>query len=1088
MILNKDVLVNNIVTELSDNSTGQISPYDIRHNLIDIIDSVHLLTKGKPLEGSNFSTPDTRSTSVGFESLSKVNLAGHFSIDNTAIGHSALKGNYQGIKNTAVGSQSLFCNVYGENNAGFGYAALAGNTVGHGNVGLGNFTLHNNKGGNFNIAIGHGAGYYAKNVSNKLFIASHNVDSTYICDNPDGIGLKPLVYGDLENLKLGISVDSLHSDGVLQVGGNISPSNHDAHNLGSSAYSFHNLYLSSGVYFDSQLYLKKLDSANLQLHGNLLPFTHDTYTLGDVDNLWNFGYFHNIYVSGTANIHRFNAVESCNYFCKTINLASSGSVSLDGGGPVSLYDYSGEASPLVSDCGYLNDTELTGAGFVIQSSGDNAEIRQYGFTFVPSGNHLECRQSEDVYASSFWKSDISIHLASGTHLATDRVIFPSSINIVNNSGCFGIFSKEDDLFFSKEDILSLDPHQHPSGYLAGVGSINFYAESGISDDYIVNFASPESGVIIRQRFLNGVKNKRSDILNNNKDILNGFEIQYIDDSNSVTYGPTADRLVIGSYNNTSNPINALTVMKSDADEGIVGITNLTPNSEFTLPETSLNIRSANNAIGRFTAENYGDTISAIQLLGESNCLASGLEIAYLNGSGLADISMFINYEKEVFFRFYDNNTVGLFTSSGTKPTVNDMFTMGDEHNDNALISMYENNETVGPRQKHAKIYVREKIRPRQQHTIYVTDGEAYLHDLIINPLDTTEGRGLYTDPSGNTFGGLYCPDNRDDLSNTFRNTAIGSGAIGNLINGDDNTIFGANAGSGITGGNRNSIFGSMSANSVRNGNNNIVLGYKSFIDSSSSASSNIIIGNQIGSGIGDSYNFLVGDNDKILLEGKMGPYNVDKFIAMPSGGKFGLYDNNNVYSLWIEPKSITLTEDDTGDKYPDSSLTVRFAGEEIADLLIMNHNADPMTNSVNYRLPIDDRPYAELKGDFRLRGSIRFSDNTSLSSASFLTNINNLESDLSSTKDDVSYLLGSFVEGYVSDAIAAPISGENPTTGTLNLRGANFEYAIGNDITLVNRDTTLSIHAGAYVIAIRINNEFRPLWISASDTKCQCCR
>lgn len=1087
MILNKDVLVNNIVTELSDNSTGQISPYDIRHNLLDIVDSVHLLTRGYELDGSNFSTPSIRTTRVGIDSLSKINLAGYFSIDNTAVGHSSLKGNYQGIKNTAIGSHSLFCNVYGENNAGFGYASLAGNTVGHGNVGLGNFTLHNNKGGNFNIAIGHGAGYYAKDVSNKLFIASHNVDATYICNNPDGIGLLPLVYGDLENLKLGIGVDTLHSDGVLQVAGNIAPSINDIHNLGSTAYSFRNVYLSSGVHFDSQLYLKKLDNANLQLRGNLLPFTHDAYSLGSPDNLWNFGYFHNIYVSGIANIHRFNATESCNYFCKTINLASSGSVSLDGGGPVSLYDYSGEASPLVSDCGYLNDTELTGAGFVIQSSGDNAEVRQYGFTFVPSGNHLECRQSEDVYASSFWKSDISIHLASGTHVATDRVIFPSSINIVNNSGCFGIFSKEDDLFFSKEDILLSETHNHPSDYLSGVGNVNFYAESGVSDDYIINFSSPESGVVIRQRFLNGVKAKRSDSLNNDKDILNGFEIQYIDDSDGITYGPTSDRLVIGSYNDTSQLVNALTIMKSNSDEGIVGITDLTPNSEFTLPETSLNIRSSTNAIGRFTAENDGETISAIQLIAEANCLGSGLEIAYLNGSGLADISMFVDFEKEVFFRFYDNNTIGLFTSSGTKPTVKDMFTMGDEYNDNALISMHENNQTVGPRQKHAKIYVKEKIRPEQKHTVYVTDGEGYLHDLIINTLDTTDGRGLYTDPSGNTFGGLYCPDNRDDLSNTFRNTAIGSGAIGNLISGDDNTIFGANAGSGITGGNRNSIFGSSSANSVGNGNNNIVIGYKSFIDSSSSVSSNIIIGNEIGSGLNDSYNFIVGNQDNILLEGKLGPDNEDKFISMPSGGKFILKDSNNADNLRLQANSIDII-DTAGDDYPNNSFAFKFIGNESADLVRLNHAADPLTISPLYKQPVTPRPFMELLGDFRLLGSIRFNDQTSLHSASFLDNIDTLETDVSDIKTNVDYLLESFVEGYVNEQINAPTVPESPTTGTLYLRDKNWQHALSNEVTLVNRDTTLTIHPGAYVIAIRVNDEFRPLWISASDTKCQCCR
>ena len=43
MIKSKSELVSTINSELSDNSTGDISPRDIRHNLIDIIDSAHNL-------------------------------------------------------------------------------------------------------------------------------------------------------------------------------------------------------------------------------------------------------------------------------------------------------------------------------------------------------------------------------------------------------------------------------------------------------------------------------------------------------------------------------------------------------------------------------------------------------------------------------------------------------------------------------------------------------------------------------------------------------------------------------------------------------------------------------------------------------------------------------------------------------------------------------------------------------------------------------------------------------------------------------------------------------------------------------------
>lgn len=1082
MILNKDVLVNNIVTELSDNSTGQISPYDIRHNLLDIIDSVHLLTKGFPLDGSNFNTRATRTTRIGEDALSKMELAGYFSIDNTAVGHSALKGNYQGIKNTAIGSHALFCNVYGENNAALGYSALGGNTVGHGNIGIGNFTLNNSKDGNFNIAIGQGAGYYARGVSNKLFIASHNVDSNYVCDNPLGSGLTPLVYGDLSDLKLGVAVNSLHNDGVLQVSGNIAPAYNDHSNLGSVNYGFRYLYLTSGIFFDPNLYIGR-STNNIEVKGNLLPQSHNLYNIGQQDKLWANAYVNNLYVSGIATLNMFTALEHSYFFNKTINLASSGNISVDGGGPESIYEYSDEASPIITAVGYLPDESLNGAGINVQSSGASY-LRTYEFIFSPQDSSLTCLQSDNPYSRSSWNSNISLHLASGTHLKTDRVIFPSSINIVNSSGCFGIFSRGSGLFFSESELVS--HNQYPSGYLGGVGNVNFYATSGSNLDYTINFASPESGVTIRQRFLNGIKQKTLDPLNNNKDKLNGFEIQSIDDSNEYTFGPIADRLIIGSYNNTSKLVNALTIMKSDTSDGIVGITNLTPNSENTLPDTALNIRSSNNAVGRFAAENEASTIAALQLVGGSNCLQDGFEASYLNGSGLADISMYVDSGKSVFFRFYDNETLGLFTSSGSKPTVKDMLTMGDAFNSNALISMYENNQAVGPRTNHAKIYVKSKVRPKQTHSVYVTDGGANLHDLIVNPYDVTDARGLYTDPSGNTFGGLYCPDRRDDLTGgVFRNTAIGSGALFNIISGDDNTIFGTNAGSGITGGARNNIFGSNSANAITNGNDNIIIGHNSFRNTLSSSSRNILIGNNIGSGVNNSDNFILGQDSRVLLEGKLGPTNAQKYLAMPSGGRFMVNDSTDTDSLQIRANYIDVI-DRAGSDYPNNTLAFTFSGNNSSELFRLNHAANPMTNTPTYRIPTPARPYAEVVGDIRVRGAIRFSDFTSVDSASFLTDIDVLESGLISANNSINYLNQSFLEGYVSEQINAPNNSSVPTTGTLTLKNNNWSDA--GQITLVNRDTTSIIHAGAYVIAIRVNNEYRPLWVSASDTKCQCCR
>jgi hypothetical protein len=178
--------------------------------------------------------------------------------------------------------------------------------------------------------------------------------------------------------------------------------------------------------------------------------------------------------------------------------------------------------------------------------------------------------------------------------------------------------------------------------------------------------------------------------------------------------------------------------------------------------------------------------------------------------------------------------------------------------------------------------------------------------------------------------------------------------------------------------------------------------------------------------------------------------------------------------------------DRAGSDYPNNTLAFTFSGNNSSELFRLNHAANPMTNTPTYRTPTPARPYVEVVGDIRVRGAIRFSDFTSLDSASFLTDIDVLESGLVSANNSINYLNQSFLEGYVGEQINAPNNASVPTTGTLTLKNNNWSDA--GQITLVNRDTTSIIHAGAYVIAIRVNNEYRPLWVSASDTKCQCCR
>ena len=1089
MILSKLKLVENIVNEISDNSTGQISPQDIRHNLLDIIDSVHLLTIGHNLKGANFDTPATRTTRAGELSLEKLGLEGYFSVDNSAFGYAALRSNYQGVRNTAVGSHSLGCNVFGEDNAALGHSALGGNTVGFANIGIGNYSLNNNKEGNFNIAIGHAAGYYVdKNTNNKLFIASHPVDDEYICENPLGSGLTPLVYGDLSSLKFGIKTNALHDHGTLQVSGDASPSNHNEHSLGHKLYSWKNLFLADSLIFANDTSISS-SGTSIAISGDLSPLLSETYNLGSATNLWDKAYLNDLFVSGIATINRLKAIEQCDYLCKTINLAGSGHIdTIDGGGPESLYDYMNEDYATTNVCGMLSDEELTGAGFVINSSGNNY-VRQYRFDFAPPDESLTCLASSSPYEKASWNSNISLHLSSGTHLRTDRVLFPQNISLVSQSaGCHGVFLLDHKFYFANEGDVNTSPRLvTSSGYMGGVGDVNFVSPLNRTDDYLVNIVALESGVSVGQRFLTGTKSRTKDSFNNNKDKLRGFELQCIDDSNNVFGTQLTDRFVIGSYNQTSNFVNALTLLKGNND-GVLGINNLSPLAKNILPETALNLRMAGNAIARLTAENQNSTVSAIQLLGGSNCLLNGFEAQFYNGSGIADLSMYKASGKSVFLRFYgNNNRLGLFTGSGT---ANAMFTIGDDYSTDAVVSLHETSGAVSSSPRYGKLFVKPKIQAYQADTAYLLDGSGNLHDLVVNKYDVTDGRGLYTDLNGNTFGGLYCPQSRINLSSVANNTAIGYKALISITTGDDNAAFGLHCATGITTGSNNTIYGTNSAKSISTGSQNIVLGNNAFNSTQSNINNSIIIGNNgVGNGASGDYQFYLGaSNSSVLLHGILGPSNVNKQLTMPSGGKLYIKDDTNTDSLCLKANTIEVV-DGGGNNYPDNTLAFTFTGNNSAELLKLNHNANPLNIVPNYAIPTVARPYAEVKGDLRVLGSIRFSDNTSLNSSNFLTNIATLASGLEVTNSGLNTLangLGSLViEGYVSSKIDAPASSQYPTSGLLVVKNRDWD-SVDNKF-IVNRDTTSVVHSGAYVVAIRVNNEYRPMWISAADTSCECC-
>ena len=1029
MIISKQQLVQNITTELSDNSTGQISPYDIRHNLLDIVDSVHILMQGKDLDTNNFASLNTRVTKAGQETFKNYYVTNSNNEDNSAFGYSALRNNFQGTKNTAVGSSALSCNVYGGDNVAVGYKAVSANTNGYGNVGLGNYALESNKFGNFNIALGHGAGYYiGNNDSHRLYIASHPIDSGYICQNPVGSGLTPLVFGDLINLKFGIAVSGLHNDGVLQVSGAITPSQDAEFNLGSDSYQFNKLYVSSGITLPSGNIGYSYSLSGISVGDNLLPDSHNTYNLGSLNNRWKKGYFDELIANN------YTIVDQCGFSCKTIYIASSGECEPD------------------SPCGYLNDQELEDAGFLIQSSGaDDSYKRDYYFQFKSNNSSLTFLEQDNVYSRSSWNSNISIHVSGGCHVKTDRVLGSGNLSLVTQPSGWGIFVRDNNngrkIYFSQENAANHSVN--------GIGDINFLygtiPDTTATGDYTCTYGAYQSGVNIAQRFLTGIKLNQLDGDNNNKQKLKGFEIKYFDDSNIDYTGPLSDRLAISSYDNTSEPIHSLVLMKGGDSEGVVGINDFEDTSHLKLPETTLNIRSATNSIIRATAESNGYYQSSLQLFGHENCINSGVEFTYYNHSGIADISMYKDSGNEIFIRMDEDGKIGFFAVSGQ---MDDMITIGGSGHNQAEVSINETIGSVSSTEKYGKIFVKEKIvADTQSSSLYFLDSSGNQFDLVLNKYDDDSGL-LFTDNDKNTLGGIGCNNNRYILEGEATdNTAIGYYALNELASGDYNVVIGSLAGSRIS-----------------KGSNNVIIGYNALGNSGPSVSNNIIVGNSsLGYGYDVSNLLLIGNGSFPLLSGNLNTSNRQLF--MPNG-KFSLESNDATETLSLENNVIEVT-DNSGDDYPQNELTFKFTGNETADLLILKHSGEPLSNVASYEFADSGIPYAELKGDLRLQNAIRFSDNTSLYSAAPV----NFASGLSIENSNI--LSSLLIEGIAQEQV---IVGDfnTPTSGIIRTRDSN-------DIYVSNRDKFLQINRNDFVIAIKINDEYRPLWVSSESTACDCC-
>ena len=965
---------------LPDNSTQQISPEDVRLALIDLIESIPYFITDKELSVLNLGSEDIRTTRVGDLSLSKIFLANSYNEDNSALGYYTLGANYSGVRNTALGSYSLGCNLYGDDNVGVGFSALAGNLTGSGNVGIGNYSLRSNKHGDFNIAIGHGAGCNIDtNTNYKFFLGSYPVNSGSPClSAPPESGFTHLMYGELDNLKLGVAVKSLHNMGTLQVSGSVSPSFDKNGDLGHPYYTWNAAYLGSGLGyssdsdfiisrvtkpFPSQYELNRIGTFTsdgkvgfgtlppsgaygfMTVDGDLIPSRDKVYSLGHPDLKWN-GVFGNIIVSGTAqfNVVSFHEKTECFYECKTLHLASSGLCEDD------IYNS--------QVCGFLTDEGIDGAGFEVHSSG-NSYRRDYRFIYRFPDQTLSCLEVDDLYSRSRWESNISLAVVDGRHVQTQRVLSKGNLSLVSESGCFGAFIRPNRFIVGNEPLLS-----------SGNSEVNFVFASG----FTVSNIAHGSGLNIKQRLLsrNGTR---------------GFDLSYVDAQDVLVSGRQSDRFVISSVDSSNKDI--ITILRS----GALGVSDL---SGTFIPQTIFNVQSSSGCIGRFTSYN-GPT--KLQLLASSNTIASGLEISFNSvvnqyPSGQRSVVDFVVLSpsgNNGAVSIAENNFIGIGHTLKNTSRVFEAhapLTIRHEGSLSGTISIKSQAASPSSTAGYGKIYVKPVSVSPQTESIFFLDGSSNEYNLILNPNNISDGL-VYTDVRGNTFAGLT-PTSRPLNVNSLFNTAYGYTALNSLTHGSGNSVFGVSA-SRLNNGNNNTIVGHNSF--AASGSNNVVIGSHNLSDSPvENVDNSIIIGTDISYSVVENGTIAIGTGVVPLLLGSLSSRNL--YLKNGTLGVKSLYDEQEValnHTVFGSKNVSALTvKDNTVAGYNHGYLSVRFADQNnyTRTLVDFDYNANPLTVSPSFNVPSPLRPFVGISGDIKLLGAVRFADGTFLDTATLNTALN----------------------------------------------------------------------------------------------------
>ena len=474
-----------------------------------------------------------------------------------------------------------------------------------------------------------------------------------------------------------------------------------------------------------------------------------------------------------------------------------------------------------------------------------------------------------------------------------------------------------------------------------------------------------------------------------------------------------DRFSLHVHDGQSEILEALTVMRNGftrSQSGLVGVTNVThaENEQPTLPETIFNVQTTGDSTVRFASVSSSNSV--LQLLGNGNTRASGLEISYspsndyinfshLRPSGCAGI-------ESGFMVVTPNNFVGIGTTkfkNSYKFTPNSPLTIWHSGTTNSgTIALKEQQTSPEGTSSFGKIFVKPDIGCSNRQSFFFLDDQG-------NEFNLSHPTGMVQADSErlNTYAGYQSPISEwlcEENSQLKCNTTYGHAAGWYLTTGDNNTLIGCKAGSGVKFGEKNVVVG---ANNLthRNTSNCVIIGTNLISPDDTTEdhqgeyfSNNIIIGQDIEfDTLNNSHGLLIGFGDDPVIQGGLGG-DQNRFLAVKSiaGNEafLAVNDANNSFATKITEKEETtpigttnvgqfLFSDNTSALQHKGMASLRFENRFAHKQTLVDFvpSGNVPTTSPSWYLPTYDTPYMAVSGDIRVLGAIRFANGTVLESA-----------------------------------------------------------------------------------------------------------